>query len=89
MEEQEKVIGRRKFNDVELSDEEKPQNAHNAVTNIGDDLKMCVPICHSPIRLRENMVLTSSAMHVHYYPADVGKYVYWQSGRQYRPFTGL
>lgn len=39
VEEQEKVIGRRKFNDVELSDEEKPQNAHNAVTNIGDDLK--------------------------------------------------
>ena len=38
VEEQEKVIGRRKFNDVELSDEEKPQNAHNAVTNIGDCL---------------------------------------------------
>ena len=40
VEEQEKVIGRRKFNDVELSDEEKPANAHNAVTNIGDDLKI-------------------------------------------------
>lgn len=40
VEEQEKVIGRRKFNDVELSDEEKPKNAHNAVTNIGDDLKI-------------------------------------------------
>lgn len=40
VEEQEKVIGRRKYNDVELSDEEKPQNAHNAVTNIGDDLKI-------------------------------------------------
>jgi putative iron-dependent peroxidase len=43
-EEQEKVIGRRKFNDVELSDEEKPVNAHNAVTNIqdenGDDIKI-------------------------------------------------
>lgn len=36
VEEQEKVIGRRKFNDVELTDEEKPQNAHNAVTNIED-----------------------------------------------------
>lgn len=36
-EEQEKVVGRRKFNDVELSDEEKPSNAHNAVTNIADD----------------------------------------------------
>lgn len=35
--EQEKVIGRHKFNDVELSDEEKPANAHNAVTNIQDD----------------------------------------------------
>lgn len=40
VEEQEKVIGRRKFNDVELSDDEKPANAHNAVTNIGDDLKI-------------------------------------------------
>ena len=36
----EKVIGRHKFNDVELSDEEKPENAHNAVTNIGDELKI-------------------------------------------------
>lgn len=40
VEEQEKVIGRRKFNDVELSDEEKPANAHNAVSNIGDDFKI-------------------------------------------------
>lgn len=40
VEEQEKVIGRRKFNDVELSDGEKPKNAHNAVTNIGDNLKI-------------------------------------------------
>jgi putative iron-dependent peroxidase len=36
VEEQEKVIGRRKFQDVELADEEKPRNAHNAVTNIQD-----------------------------------------------------
>ena len=35
-EEQEKAIGRRKFTDNELSDEEKPENAHNAVTNISD-----------------------------------------------------
>ncbi len=43
-EEQEMVIGRRKFNDVELSDDVKPANAHNAVTNIqdkdGNDLKI-------------------------------------------------
>ncbi len=39
-EEQEKAIGRHKFNDVELSDEEKPANAHNAVSNIGDDKKI-------------------------------------------------
>ena len=35
-EEQEKAIGRHKFNDVELTDEEKPANAHNKVTNISD-----------------------------------------------------
>ena len=35
-EEQERAIGRRKYNDRELSDEEKPENAHNAVTNIQD-----------------------------------------------------
>lgn len=40
VEEQEKVIGRRKFKDVELSDEEKPKNAHNALANIGDELKI-------------------------------------------------
>jgi putative iron-dependent peroxidase len=36
VEEQEKTIGRRKFNDFELSDDDKPENAHNAVTNISD-----------------------------------------------------
>ena len=36
-EEQEKVIGRRKFDDLELGDDEKPENAHNAVTNIEDE----------------------------------------------------
>lgn len=44
VEEQEKVIGRHKFNDVELSDDIKPSNAHNALTNIqdtdGNDLKI-------------------------------------------------
>lgn len=44
VEEQEKVIGRRKFTDRELTDEEKPGNAHNAVTNIkgpeGRELKI-------------------------------------------------
>lgn len=35
-EDQEKTIGRKKFTDHELSDEEKPANAHNAVTNITD-----------------------------------------------------
>lgn len=37
VEEQEKVIGRKKFSDIELTDQEKPANAHNAVTNIADD----------------------------------------------------
>lgn len=36
IEEQEKAIGRRRFTDVELGDDEKPENAHNAVTNITD-----------------------------------------------------
>ena len=36
-EEQEKVVGRRKYDDWELSDDEKPENAHNAVTNIEDE----------------------------------------------------
>ncbi|MDR2460138.1 MAG: Dyp-type peroxidase [Deltaproteobacteria bacterium] len=35
--EQEKAIGRRKFDDRELSDDIKPENAHNAVTNIEDE----------------------------------------------------
>lgn len=36
VEEQENVIGRKKFDDIELSDEEKPTNAHNVLTNITD-----------------------------------------------------
>ena len=36
-EDQEKAIGRRKFTDLELGDGEKPENAHNAVTNISDE----------------------------------------------------
>jgi len=34
---QEKIIGRRKLSDVELSDEEKPSYAHNALTNIEEN----------------------------------------------------
>jgi putative iron-dependent peroxidase len=37
VEEQERVIGRHKLNDVELSDDEKPANAHNALTVIEDE----------------------------------------------------
>ncbi|MDR1657671.1 MAG: Dyp-type peroxidase [Deltaproteobacteria bacterium] len=37
VEEQEKVIGRRKFDDRELADDVKPENAHNVVTNIKDN----------------------------------------------------
>ena len=37
VEDQEKAIGRRKYDDRELDDETKPPNAHNAVTNISDE----------------------------------------------------
>lgn len=49
-EQQERVIGRRKFDDVELSDEEKPSNAHNALSNVGDDKKIVrsnIPFAHT------------------------------------------
>jgi putative iron-dependent peroxidase len=36
-EEQERVIGRRKLNDIELSDAVKPSSAHNALTTIVED----------------------------------------------------
>ncbi|MBO9731037.1 MAG: Dyp-type peroxidase [Chitinophaga sp.] len=38
--EQEKVIGRSKELDIEMSDEIKPKNAHIALANIGDDFKV-------------------------------------------------
>ncbi len=38
--EQEKVIGRSKRDDIEMSDEEKPTNSHSALANIGDDRKI-------------------------------------------------
>lgn len=36
-EEQEKVIGRYKMNDIEMTDEVKPSNSHSALTSITDD----------------------------------------------------
>lgn len=38
--EQEKVIGRSKQDDVEMTDDEKPSNAHSALANVGDDRKI-------------------------------------------------
>ncbi|HTI89937.1 MAG TPA: Dyp-type peroxidase [Puia sp.] len=40
VEEQEKVFGRSRENDVEMPDEQKPSNSHIALTNVGDDLKV-------------------------------------------------
>lgn len=40
VEEQEKVIGRSKQNDIEMSDDAKPSNSHSALANIGDDFKI-------------------------------------------------
>ncbi|MDF7667574.1 Dyp-type peroxidase [Orbaceae bacterium ESL0727] len=37
VEQQELAIGRKKFDDLELSEQEKPSNAHNVLTNIKDD----------------------------------------------------
>ncbi|OJX37507.1 MAG: peroxidase [Flavobacteriia bacterium 40-80] len=40
VEEQEKVIGRSKDNDIEMADGIKPKNSHIALANIGDDFKV-------------------------------------------------
>lgn len=40
IEDQEKVIGRSKEHDIEMSDDVKPSNSHIALANIGDDFKM-------------------------------------------------
>ena len=39
-EQQEKVIGRSKANDIEMADDVKPANSHIALANVGDDLKI-------------------------------------------------
>lgn len=39
-EQQEKVIGRYKSNDIEMADDVKPSNSHIALANVGDDLKI-------------------------------------------------
>lgn len=38
--EQEKVIGRSKTEDIEMSDQQKPSNSHSALANVGDDKKI-------------------------------------------------
>ncbi|OJX28030.1 MAG: peroxidase [Chryseobacterium sp. 36-9] len=40
VEEQEKVIGRSKDQDIEMDDDIKPKNSHIALANIGDDFKV-------------------------------------------------
>jgi len=39
-EQQEKVIGRYKSNDIEMADDVKPANSHIALANVGDDFKI-------------------------------------------------
>jgi putative iron-dependent peroxidase len=39
-EQQEKVIGRYKGNDIEMTDDVKPSNSHIALANVGDDFKI-------------------------------------------------
>ncbi len=39
-EQQEKVIGRYKSNDIEMADDVKPSNSHIALANVGDDFKI-------------------------------------------------
>ena len=39
-EEQEKVIGRYKLNDIEMPDNIKPSNSHIALANVGDEFKI-------------------------------------------------
>lgn len=40
VEEQEKVFGRYKLNDVEMPDDIKPKNSHSALANVGEDFKV-------------------------------------------------
>lgn len=40
VEEQEKVMGRSKDNDIEMTDDVKPANSHIALANVGDDFKV-------------------------------------------------
>lgn len=40
VEDQEKVFGRYKDSDVEMTDDIKPQNSHSALANVGDDFKI-------------------------------------------------
>lgn len=50
--EQERVIGRTKADDIEMSDDEKPSNSHSAAANVGDDKKV----------VRGNMPFTQGSM---------------------------
>lgn len=40
VDQQEKVMGRSKDNDIEMSDDIKPSNSHIALANVGDDFKV-------------------------------------------------
>lgn len=49
--EQEKVIGRYKASDIEMTDDVKPANSHSALANVGDDFKV----------VRDNMPFRTSS----------------------------
>ncbi|MHC5202775.1 Dyp-type peroxidase [Myroides sp. LJL119] len=48
---QERVIGRSKQQDIEMSDDVKPSNSHSALANVGDDFKV----------VRDNMIFGNTA----------------------------
>ncbi len=95
VEAQEKIIGRRKLSDIELKDDVKPTNAHNALTSIEDENGKELKILRG-----QHAVWAAGAWgvwdlfyrvqpHAADYGDDAGEYVCGQTGWELRPAAGF
>ncbi len=95
VEEQERVIGRSKLDDIEMPDDVKPVNSHVALNTVtgpdGEEVKIVranMPFGHAE-QGRVRHVLHRLRRHPRHHRADAGEHVHRAAAGQHRPDTRL
>lgn len=90
---QEKIIGRRKLSDVELSDADKPAYAHNALTNIEKNGRQLQILRDNALRASRSRRVRDILYRLQPHAADhrdhAGEHVHRQPARKLRPAARL